>query len=314
MMVECPKCQFVQPDDEYCAQCGVNMRTYQPKKEFFLKKPSVQITILILIAGGTLHQLFSKHSSVFSNSQHSKGQIQVNQVHSDGSSEESFANEDNIASTHLSSTTQENLTATRAYEKNIPAPNTSVATNSSSPTITVYFAEVNRQILQSQIQDSAKEGLFLTFKDYSAGLIPLLDKNLLTNQQIRILHKEEKNGELNKPIELFYGINNSIGIQMSIHINNININADERKLEGNIQIRTRWQQETATSTSYPANFEISDRDVFFVAGILPAQLSRQISKESFDELKKHSIYKIYDSKSFTQGESSFVIYIDSEYK
>lgn len=28
-MIECPKCHFVQPDDEYCASCGVNMKIYR---------------------------------------------------------------------------------------------------------------------------------------------------------------------------------------------------------------------------------------------------------------------------------------------
>ena len=36
-MVKCPKCSFEQPEDIYCANCGVNMKTYKPTPESFLK-------------------------------------------------------------------------------------------------------------------------------------------------------------------------------------------------------------------------------------------------------------------------------------
>jgi hypothetical protein len=29
----CPKCDFSQPDDYYCAQCGVNVEKYVQKKK-----------------------------------------------------------------------------------------------------------------------------------------------------------------------------------------------------------------------------------------------------------------------------------------
>ncbi len=31
-MIKCPKCNFEQPEDIYCAQCGVNMKTFVPPK------------------------------------------------------------------------------------------------------------------------------------------------------------------------------------------------------------------------------------------------------------------------------------------
>lgn len=38
MMINCPKCSFLQEKDIYCAQCGVNMDTYKPPKKPFAKK------------------------------------------------------------------------------------------------------------------------------------------------------------------------------------------------------------------------------------------------------------------------------------
>lgn len=38
MMVNCPKCNLLQPKDTYCARCGVNMETWQPPPTPFWKK------------------------------------------------------------------------------------------------------------------------------------------------------------------------------------------------------------------------------------------------------------------------------------
>jgi hypothetical protein len=36
-MIKCPKCQFEQPSDTYCANCGINMDTYRPEPKPFFK-------------------------------------------------------------------------------------------------------------------------------------------------------------------------------------------------------------------------------------------------------------------------------------
>lgn len=38
MLVECPRCHFKQPQDQYCASCGVDMLAYKPKEEPILTK------------------------------------------------------------------------------------------------------------------------------------------------------------------------------------------------------------------------------------------------------------------------------------
>lgn len=48
MMVNCPKCEFAQPKDQYCAKCGVDMIAYRPAE-----KP-----LAVRILGNTVFQLF----------------------------------------------------------------------------------------------------------------------------------------------------------------------------------------------------------------------------------------------------------------
>jgi hypothetical protein len=38
MMMECPRCAFVQPQDRFCANCGLNIATYQAKPEPWLQR------------------------------------------------------------------------------------------------------------------------------------------------------------------------------------------------------------------------------------------------------------------------------------
>jgi hypothetical protein len=57
MMVNCPKCGFSQPEDQYCASCGIDMLAYRPSRAPFFKRlmTSVpfQLSVLVLaIVGG----------------------------------------------------------------------------------------------------------------------------------------------------------------------------------------------------------------------------------------------------------------------
>lgn len=53
MMVNCPKCGFVQPKDQFCAKCGVDMLAYRPPEQPLSKKLMtnwvLQVAIVALI-------------------------------------------------------------------------------------------------------------------------------------------------------------------------------------------------------------------------------------------------------------------------
>ena len=65
MMVNCPKCGFSQPQDQYCAKCGVDMIAFRPAEKPLLQRlasnMSLQVSVLILLvlAGG----LFVRHAN-----------------------------------------------------------------------------------------------------------------------------------------------------------------------------------------------------------------------------------------------------------
>ncbi len=53
MMINCPKCNLLQPKDQYCAQCGINMETWKPPEKPAWKKITenwmFQLSLLFLI-------------------------------------------------------------------------------------------------------------------------------------------------------------------------------------------------------------------------------------------------------------------------
>ncbi len=59
-MINCPKCGFQQPPDQFCASCGVNMATYRPaKKPFFVRlresRIAQAVALTLVIAVGLLY-------------------------------------------------------------------------------------------------------------------------------------------------------------------------------------------------------------------------------------------------------------------
>lgn len=51
MLINCPRCGFSQPKDQYCASCGVNMEKYTPRKasvvEKFFSNTFVQVALVV---------------------------------------------------------------------------------------------------------------------------------------------------------------------------------------------------------------------------------------------------------------------------
>ncbi len=58
MMINCPNCNLLQPKDQYCAQCGINMESWQPPQQPLWKKLignwMVQLGLLFLMIFGVV--------------------------------------------------------------------------------------------------------------------------------------------------------------------------------------------------------------------------------------------------------------------
>jgi len=66
-MVECPRCGFIQPDDRYCANCGLDSLNYTPKPvPLFLRiinNTGVQLTAALLIVASLIFGLYKNQQN-----------------------------------------------------------------------------------------------------------------------------------------------------------------------------------------------------------------------------------------------------------
>ena len=62
MMMVCPRCGFSQPADPYCAQCGLNISTFQPVKKSFLvrffQNPNLHLFLIAALVVVVLGYIF----------------------------------------------------------------------------------------------------------------------------------------------------------------------------------------------------------------------------------------------------------------
>lgn len=49
MQVECPKCHFRQPEDRFCARCGIDMQSFKPPEKSFFEKLMQNATLIFLV-------------------------------------------------------------------------------------------------------------------------------------------------------------------------------------------------------------------------------------------------------------------------
>lgn len=66
-MVECPRCGFIQPDDRYCANCGLDSQNYIPKPvPLYLRiinNTGVQLTAALLIVASLIFGLYKNQQN-----------------------------------------------------------------------------------------------------------------------------------------------------------------------------------------------------------------------------------------------------------
>lgn len=335
MLINCPRCGFQQPEDKYCAQCGVDMETYKPStppiwKRFF-GNLAIQLSLLIIVAGGVGIVLYEKgQQNLERRAGHLTQQVQINpSVKSTGqdvlatsSLTTEPANSNSVKSDettpHESGFLPTEGNPTEIAADKTPDKSKSEArapANINTPHLEVYYAEVNRRSLSRMFAASRTTGQFMTFNDYSAGILPNIDKTL-ADSQIKILSKETRTLDKSKTLQWFYGLKDrqdpglDVGLTTFFELNEI----EGSSLRGNLEIQRMWREATTSGgfeiqkKSFPAIFEIGGGTGFFVSGVMPLQSNM----ENDDELTAIDVYKILRSTQFKAGESEFVIFIKFE--
>lgn len=347
MMVSCPRCGFQQPQDRYCAQCGVDMDSYKPQAapwyQTFFKSTAVQLTLLVAVAGGGAFYVFqnSTHSNADVAATQSRPTVQINASQNlppppppppPAAPEASPTEQPSVASTQTAdgmsvtesaSTVAAAAVAPKALDTAAAKPEDlkkearALAAKTSGPHLTVYYAEVVRPTLSRFVEASRGTGQFMNFADYSAGIIPGIASRVQA-AGVKVLHKEERNLNSAKTLQWSYGLKDRANPAVEIGLTTFFelADVDNNTLRGNLEIQRTWREAGQSGAlevqrkSFPAIFEIGGETGFFMSGVMPTQSNL----ENDDELTAIDVYRILRSPQFRAGESEFVIFVEYDSK
>ena len=335
MLINCPKCGFSQPQDKYCAQCGVDMESFKPKEPSFGKRvfgnPLVQLSVFVAVAvgGGYMYFKGDSNTSRQTSQRYNGSSLQVNSVPAGGSPSAQASADVPVSGEPAAAAMALNEEASRdpASVQNsgvAPASNLlptdeqkalaegttkeATAAKTGSPKIKIYYAEVLAPSLKRIFDESADTGQFVTFPDYNAGILPGVEKRITpANLNIKVLSREERSLDSKTPMHWFIG---RADIGLSIDIEPMDLDGDS--FRGNIQIHRSWleinpaQAPEVVRRTFPAIFEIAPGTGFFISGVVP----RRTPLDHDNDFTSLDAFKILRSPSFQKGDSDFVIFIE----
>lgn len=329
MLVKCPRCDFSQPKDQYCAQCGIDMQSFKPPRKSVLKSyltdPLLYLAIALIIVGVSIATLYKKDkSNLAQRVSFLKGNVQIastNGLDKKSSMETAVARlEAEVPSASPPKDTAPEVETTRRMASvETASPSAAAATKPAAaingPVVRVYYAEVPRHALERLYAESQATGQFNSFGDYTAGILPDVAKRISApSLKILVLEKAEKS--ITKAVQLFAGVHDHeledvIGLSTYIELAEIENNSFRGNIEVIRSLRENGERASGSiqKNSYPAIFELGPGAGFFIAGVLPhGQLPHE------EQLVKQGPFRILKSPSFQNKESEFVIFIEFEKK
>lgn len=321
MLVKCPRCGFSQPKDQYCAQCGVDMVTYKPPKvspfKKYSKDPVVYLGLLLVAIGLFLannyrHQKMELTQRV----NFLKGNLQIASTSGTGVKK----SQPSPASVEAPPPPA----ATVAHEAPAAAPAAEAAkavapTTSTGPTVRIYYAEVSVLALKRLYEISQATGQFNVFGDYSAGLLPDL-KSRLNSPALRIQALPGETKDVAKELRWFAGLHDAesgddIGLTTFMSVDEVENNT----YRGSLEVLRSWRDGTEQpansiqKTSFPATFEMTPGDGFFIDRVLPHN-THILREDEFSAIRPAHALDILKSLNFQNRESELVIFVEFEKK
>ncbi|MBY0553785.1 hypothetical protein K2P97_04595 [bacterium] len=336
MLINCPRCGFSQPKDQYCAQCGVDMQAFKPKElpplTRFFGNAGVQIALLLLTAALVGQYIIrseepqrwvqkmspfqgvskseknknsaSEDSEDVANSPATSAEIQENASSSQAQQLESLKNKE-FSSARVSDTA--GVTASSATSATVGSASSmgSGAQDLSSVNFKLIYAEVSQEMLRKWISDSSALGLYQSLTDYSAGILYDFNKRRETFQQN--LKTSDIKLNLGATNSILSGTMTDDGSQVIGLITAIEYRASEADgIHGNIMVTRNSSQ---GSESYPAEFDLPKGAAFFIVGAL--------KRENFTAERARlnmPPFQVFKSPDFMTRKTEFVIILEPDYK
>jgi hypothetical protein len=268
-MIDCPKCKFRQPKDQYCANCGIDMVAYQPQpisnsKNFFSSRI---FPVLIILIAATISSYFifkndgpqmwikkkSYYKRIKDPTKSQSVQMASASVPTDSETDDEFVS-------HVEPANVEVVAAPTATVSQFSAPSENESSRQTYAAIKLSYVEVNREDLALLVSESQRLGLYQNNLDLSAGILPNYTAD--TRFKFKDLKVETKKLLLQQTEALLSGktfdeTSTFIGFQADIDIKSI----ENKTTSGHLNIK---KYSRAGKIDLPLEFELQQNSVFFI--------------------------------------------------
>ena len=326
MLVNCPRCGFSQPKDQYCAQCGIDMQSFKPKEVPLLNKilgnAGLQIALLFIAAIFVGQYIFHSQEpqSWVQKITHFKGFNKSAKAAGTSRNTSDDFNSDTETETETSSSRAAKAealhnrefsakssadSATAAAIANQQNGGTNGAQDLSAVNFKITFSEITAEMLAKWVTDSSNLGLYQNLQEYSAGIIYDFKKRGETlHQNLKTADLRLNLGATNSNLS---GIMSEDGSQMMGLVAAVEYKANDNDVvQGTINITRSGPRGNEV---YPAEFALPKGAVFFMIGTV----KRTVSASERAKLDMPP-FQIFKSPDFMTRKTEFVIILEPEYK
>lgn len=320
MMMDCPRCNFNQPKDRFCANCGLNIENFKPKKKPFLKRlwgdSRSQITVFIFILSFTFGFFYLKNKEKMNDFLNSNSAIKTNDF-STTYNEKQNESIKKLKPLKLKSKTSKSLTAKSSDESHNPGI---IETKKGShlktqPTqLKISFAEVYKEHFQmffnkgEQLNLEIKGNLF-----YSDDKLSSFLNNAESKQQLSPLSSVKSlKLSINKASYFPYTFKSDFSDEengLSLEILIKTLSEDSVSFELKAQVFLEQEDSTAYILSVQEDFNLKIGEILLLTEFIPQQ--NNFKTEVVDSLSRGPL-KILRSQDFKNQNSQIFLFMQAQ--
>lgn len=347
MLVECPKCHFRQPEDRFCARCGIDMKAYKPPEKSFVEKILQNATLIflvgmILLSSGLFFYFkstqikkeivdigrktifISSHKSLDPDDNTTKsaaseaandqignktisGEVPITTTDEPNSESETMAN----SNKELNNSNDD----TNSTSASTPSGN-GASTSQKSHSLVIQYAEVTKKGFYTLEDEAKTSGQFIS-SDYSQGIINFGNQKIKSLKgDIKIYAQDRKVIREGKLETWFQGLkssndSNNIGLTTEFKVKE----AAHDRVIADLKILKRFQVNLSDPNSknfqtleYLGSLELAEEQVYFITDVLTTQpLLAQM-----EYLTSISPFEILKSFNFKNDETISVFFYNFE--
>jgi hypothetical protein len=344
MLVNCPKCGFSQPQDRYCASCGIDMNIYRPLSTPIWKKtithPLLHVTLIFLLVLASVLFIRQRHNEELrARVEYLKSgpvlmerqQASSVQVSASPDAESALAGKASPVPPEETTMSASALAQPPPSLPNPPPPPPettlspgptnlqktakSADSRSAKKFVTIY-AEIDSRILNAWVDEMRSTGQLRTFDDAFMGPLPQVSQKLKSGRGVKILSRmEHQMAPSVLSLEWFVGTHrgdpeNEIGFFSSLALGD----SKDGVVRGDIEVQRAFREPQGGAgkpierVSFGSPFELAPGAGYLMRGILP----RRFATELDEEANPDPALAVLKSRSFASGETEFAFILEFE--